>query len=369
VSINGATGLLSGTPAKAGTFSVRVTATDTTGASGSAAFSVTVLSPIGFTGVGPQAGYLGQPALVDISATDAVPGRTIGYSADGLPAGLSIDSSTGLISGLPGSAGYHRVTVTAHDDAGASRSVSFIWYLAPAQASGRTGSIRLGDGRTCLADKGGKVRLWECDNGQDQAWAVQPGGSVRAMGECLDVAGTADGTPVGISACDGSGGQQWRIASFGQLVNPPSGKCLDDPASRAANGTPLDIRSCTGGAGERWTVPAGPFVSAVTGLCADASDQVRAWYCGAVNTQAWTVEPDGSVQIAGRCLDVHGGATVDAARCDRTGAQQWRVRPDGTLVNPATGKCLADTEDSPVVGTRLVIDSCEVRAGEVWHVE
>ncbi|MGW5049866.1 Ig domain-containing protein [Actinokineospora sp. NPDC004072] len=51
------------------------------------------------------------------------------FAATGLPAGLGINPSTGLISGTPTTwANYHpRVTVT--DSSGASVSQSFYWFI------------------------------------------------------------------------------------------------------------------------------------------------------------------------------------------------------------------------------------------------
>jgi hypothetical protein len=59
-------------------------------------------------------------------------GDSITYSATGLPAGVSINTSTGLISGTltPASAGTHSVTVTA-SDASQSSNQSFTWVVNP----------------------------------------------------------------------------------------------------------------------------------------------------------------------------------------------------------------------------------------------
>jgi hypothetical protein len=51
------------------------------------------------------------------------------WSATGLPTGLSINSSTGLISGTASRAGGFAVTVTAADAAGASASTAFSWAV------------------------------------------------------------------------------------------------------------------------------------------------------------------------------------------------------------------------------------------------
>ena len=87
-----------------------VTATDTTGASGSATFTWTInpaaANTVTVTNPGNQTGTVGTAVSLQISATDSASGQTLTYSATGLPAGLSIISSSGLISGTPTTAGH-----------------------------------------------------------------------------------------------------------------------------------------------------------------------------------------------------------------------------------------------------------------------
>jgi Putative Ig domain len=128
LSINPATGLITGVPATAGTFPVTVTATDTTGASGSAAFGWTIGSNIvTVTSPGNQVSSTGAPVRLQIQASDSASGQTLTYTATGLPAGVTIDSATGLITGASGKAGVLPVTVTATDTTGASGSARFDW--------------------------------------------------------------------------------------------------------------------------------------------------------------------------------------------------------------------------------------------------
>ena len=148
LSISSTTGLISGTPTTAGSNSVTVTAKDTTGASGSASFTWTINAATGntvtVTNPGSQTGTVGTAASLQISATDSASGQTLTYSATGLPAGLSISSTTGLISGTPTTAGSNSVTVTAKDTTGASGSASFTWTINAA-SSGCTAQQLLGN--------------------------------------------------------------------------------------------------------------------------------------------------------------------------------------------------------------------------------
>jgi hypothetical protein len=91
--------------------------------------TVTVANP------GSLATTAGTAASVQIHATDSAAGQTLTYSAAGLPAGLTINPATGLISGTPTTAGTSSVTVTAKDTTGATGSAAFTWTVS----SGSTG--------------------------------------------------------------------------------------------------------------------------------------------------------------------------------------------------------------------------------------
>ncbi len=92
--------------------------------------TVTVTNP------GSQSGTVGVAASVQIHATDSASGQTLTYSATGLPAGLAINSGSGLVSGTPTTAGTSSVTVTVRDTTGASGTAAFSWAVAPSGGGG-----------------------------------------------------------------------------------------------------------------------------------------------------------------------------------------------------------------------------------------
>lgn len=86
--------------------------------------TVTVSNP------GSQSGTVGVATSLQMQGSDSG-GLALTWSATGLPTGLSINSSTGLISGTPSAASTFNPTVTAHDSTGASGSTSFTWTISP----------------------------------------------------------------------------------------------------------------------------------------------------------------------------------------------------------------------------------------------
>ena len=91
--------------------------------------TVTVTNP------GSQSSTVGTAVSQQISASDSASGQTLTYSATGLPAGLSINSSTGLITGTPTAAATSTATVTVKDGTGATGSASFSWAVSASGGS------------------------------------------------------------------------------------------------------------------------------------------------------------------------------------------------------------------------------------------
>jgi Zn-dependent metalloprotease len=81
---------------------------------------------------GSQTGTVGTAASLTLSASGGTTPYT--FSATGLPAGLSINASTGVISGTPTTAATYSVTATVTDSATpthATASQTFSWVISP----------------------------------------------------------------------------------------------------------------------------------------------------------------------------------------------------------------------------------------------
>ena len=112
LTLNAASGLISGTPTAAGTFNASISATNV-GGTGTAALVLTVAAAQpgvpAITSVTSATGTLGQSFNYQITASNA----PTNFAATGLPAGLILDTNSGLISGTPTASGTFVVTLGA----------------------------------------------------------------------------------------------------------------------------------------------------------------------------------------------------------------------------------------------------------------
>lgn len=126
LSLNPTTGEISGTPSLAGTFNFQITATDSNGCTGAHAYTLIVNCP-GMT-VDPATLPDGQQGVA-YSQTVTANGGTAPYvfavTAGALPAGLTLDPNTGVISGTPSAIETATFTITAVDSLDCSASTSY----------------------------------------------------------------------------------------------------------------------------------------------------------------------------------------------------------------------------------------------------
>ncbi|OKK20532.1 peptidase M4 [Streptomyces sp. CB00455] len=93
-----------------------------------------VVSGVTVTNPGNQTTATGSAVSLQIQASSSNSGA-LSYAATGLPAGLSINSSTGLISGTATTAGTSNVTVTVTDSQSKTGTAAFTWTVGTSQPS------------------------------------------------------------------------------------------------------------------------------------------------------------------------------------------------------------------------------------------
>ena len=118
-------GVLSGTPTVAGSFTFVVTAADTVGATGTQSYTVKINPVIAISTATLPSWTAGLAYSQTVVATGGTGTLAFTVTSGILPAGLSLASATGVISGTPTTAGTQSITVTVTDSVGASKSQQY----------------------------------------------------------------------------------------------------------------------------------------------------------------------------------------------------------------------------------------------------
>jgi hypothetical protein len=275
LSISSSTGVISGTVSTGGSWQPTIGVSDGT-YSDSISFNWAVSSPINITDDGDQNNIVGDTVSVAITATDNGPG-TLTFSASGLPGGLAINSSTGLITG----------TVATGDDAD----------------SPYTATITVTDGTNTAIDT--------------FAWTISPAGTVVMTNPGSQTNAAGDLVALSMQATDTAGNVVSYTASGlpdGLYLNPDTGLLFGTVAADAVSSSPYSVTVTatdgTGSASETfsWTInAAGPVTLANPG------DQ--------------TTNEGGSVSIALSATDSSSGTLSFAAYS----------LPAGLQINASTG--------------------------------
>jgi hypothetical protein len=187
------------------------------GLSAQAQFSV--LNVVTVTEPGTVYTGIGQACSLPVQASDSASGQTLTYTTTGLPVGLSINPSTGLISGTPTTAGPSTVTVTAQDTTGASGSATFIIYVVSVTVT-NPGPLNSVVGTAVSL----QMQASTLPPGQTLNYATEalPSGlSISASGLISGVPTTALTSEVVVTAVDITGAL--GTVAFGWTVNPPGG--------------------------------------------------------------------------------------------------------------------------------------------------
>jgi hypothetical protein len=138
--LNAATGQLSGTPAVAGDYQFSIRLDDSGGASLTRVFTLRVANGFAIAACPVSVGAIGGAYSASVNATGGVPPFNWGISGGALPAGISLDAASGILSGVPSQAGVAAYTLSVMDHAGRSAVLSCTLTITGSALAIRNGS-------------------------------------------------------------------------------------------------------------------------------------------------------------------------------------------------------------------------------------
>lgn len=206
-------GSLSGTPTTAGAYTFSAQVTDSLGATATASLGITISapSPVNITNSDLPNGTVGTAYSATLTATGGNPPYTWSIAGGALPAGLTLNSSTGAIAGSPTAVGWSNFfTIQVKDSVGNTTSLPYSTIVNP--VLDQFGGIV---GKTCSSTTGWfhtekiNSRWWLCDPLGNRFW-------VRAMGG-ISEGGYASG--VLTAKYGATPDQKWSVEQHHRLLS------------------------------------------------------------------------------------------------------------------------------------------------------
>jgi hypothetical protein len=220
LSVNATSGVLSGTPTTAGTYSVTVTVTDSSSPilTATATFQL-VIDPVTLTitTTGLPPGKVGVAYGYSLAATGGTTPYT--WSALGLPAGLGLGASSGLLGGSPTIAGTFNVSVTVTDVSSPQLTATATFTLVIGAPAFTITTTSLAGGRVGEAYSSGVSATGGATAYSWSATGLPAGLGINASSGVVSGTPTASGTfSVTVTATDASSPKLTATANFSLVI-------------------------------------------------------------------------------------------------------------------------------------------------------
>jgi len=129
-----------------------------------------------------------------------------------------------------------------------------------------TGPIASGIHGKCLADRadssghGLVVDINQCNGRSTQRWTVPADNTLRILGKCLQASRKSAAAGLVLASCNGSRAQFWEVDGIVrvpgvELLNPWSGRCMEDPKGSTVDGTQVRLGDCSRSKAQTWYPP------------------------------------------------------------------------------------------------------------------
>jgi uncharacterized repeat protein (TIGR01451 family) len=345
VTLGAGTGLLSGTPTTAGSYPFTVQIVDASGQTASKAVTIVIAAA-------PAVSYTPAPGEVSVpfSQQPTVSGGTGPFTwsiaAGSLPPGLSINPSSGAITGTPTAAGTYSVTVAATDSFAvvASRTASITIVALPTFTFAAPAPAQVGVAYSTSFDvSGGTLPLtWTIGAG-----SLPPGLALAAGTGVLTGTPTTPGTSTfTVTATDANGKSVSRSVSLVVSAGPLVITKTADVSSAAAGGTVAYTITVANTGGSAFSNVA---ISDPLGAVLD-----DAQYTGNA------VASSGTVAYGSSTLSWSGGVPAGST---------VTITYSVTVKNPVTGnRILSNTVSSPTLGSNCAAGSGDARCSSIVTV-
>jgi hypothetical protein len=345
------------TPAAIGTFTFTVRATDSNWAGNSATktLALTVVPPpIGVTAMGASAGTVGVPYAAAAPVVTGLVGAPVWSIASGaLPAGLALNATSGIISGVPAVYGVFTAAVQAQDSWDPSRTASAPMTITIAPAPLAISTAALADGtvgrayQSTLTSAGGTgLTTWTITAG------ALPGGLAMSSNGIISGTPLAPGSfAITVQATDaGWAGLVATKALNVKVVGREVVLYASDATTIAGTWSLVNDAAAAGGA-RIWnqdkgaakvqTPLANPANYFEIPFQAESGVAYHLWVRGKADANSWAndsviVQFSGSVDAAGNSIYRIGtttGADVNLEDCSGCGESGWGWQDNGWGVN------------------------------------